>query len=130
MKKWFFVFVFAFLLNLVWENLHSYLYVHYKSGEITELILIKAALFDGLVILGLIYLFYLIPRLSEHPWLIIVFGVLISLAIEYWALVSGRWAYNEMMPIVPVLRTGLTPTVQLGLLGYLSYKFSKLNFLR
>ncbi len=50
MKKWILVFVYAFGLNLIWENLHSFLYVHYKQGPITEFILVRAAISDALII--------------------------------------------------------------------------------
>jgi len=30
--------------------------------------------------------------------------------------------YNELMPIIPILNVGLSPTIQLGLTGYLAYR--------
>lgn len=122
MKKWILVFLIALGLNLIWENLHSVLYVHYQGGPITELILLRAALVDALIILGLILIVRLIPWLVKYDWLIILLGIIVSLIIEYWAIGSGRWLYKEIMPIIPLLKTGLTPTIQLGLLGYLSYR--------
>jgi len=122
-RKWFFVFILAFGLNLIWENLHSFLYVHYQGGAITGFILARAALVDALVILVLIRIFCSLPWFPRHSWLIIFFGVAISLIIEYWALETNRWAYGETMPIIPLIGTGLTPTIQLGLLAYLVYLF-------
>lgn len=122
MKNWIFVFILAFGLNLIWENLHSPLYVHYQGEAITFLMLLRAALVDAFIILVLIRLLRLAPSFSKLSWLIILFGIIVSIIMEYWALGSGRWAYAETMPIIPLLEVGLTPTIQLGLLAYLTYK--------
>ena len=45
-----FVFIIAFILNVAWEHLHSLLHVHYKGGDITNIILLRAAFFDAAVI--------------------------------------------------------------------------------
>lgn len=123
LKKLFLIFVFAFLLNFVWENLHSYLYVHYKGGEITEFILARAALFDAFVLTLAAVLFLVIPYFRERLWYILLFGVAFAIGLEWFALETNRWAYSEAMPMIPILRTGLTPTIQLGLLGYAVYYF-------
>src|SRR3989344_2342210 len=126
MKKVFLIFLLSFILNVVWENLHSFLYVGYMGGKITEFILLRASVGDAVIITILSLPFIFIPSLKGKSWLIIFVGVLISIFIELYALDTGRWAYNEYMPIIPILSIGLTPTIQLGLLGYLSYfVFSK-----
>jgi len=122
MKKILLVFIFSFCLNLIWENLHSYLYVEYMGGRITEFILIRASLIDALIITVLVLPFMFIDALKKHSWLIILAGILVAIFIEWYALGTGRWSYNEYMPIIPILSVGLTPTIQLGLLGYLSYR--------
>ena|SRR3990167_1179921 len=122
MKKVFFVFFLSFLFNLIWENLHSYLYAGYMGGAITEAILLQASVGDAVIITLLSLPFMFVPRLRDKNWLIIFIGILIAIFIELYALHTGRWAYNEYMPIIPILSVGLTPTIQLGLLGYLSYR--------
>lgn len=47
------VFPAAFVLNAVWENMHAPLYVHYQGGSITEWILLRAALWDAIIIVAL-----------------------------------------------------------------------------
>jgi len=121
-KKLFLIFLIAFILNLVWENLHSFLYEHYMGGEITELILIKATFVDALIIIILSLPFVSFSSIEKYDWLIVPLGFLVSLLIEWWALSMGRWAYNMYMPIIPFLETGITPSIQLGLLGYGSLK--------
>jgi len=126
MNKWTLVLIYAFLLNLVWENAHQFLYVHYKGGAITELILIRAALVDALIIFGMILVFRLALyhlRISDrYSWFLIFAGISISIYLEYWALAANRWEYTDLMPIIPFIHTGLTPTIQIGLLGYIVYR--------
>lgn len=128
MKKIVFIFIIAFVLNLIWENLHSVLYDNYKGGYISQFILMRATLSDAIYIVFMALPFILYPAFKKHDWLIIVFGVAISIAIEYYALSTGRWEYNSMMPIIPYLGIGLTPTIQLGLLGYASFKLGESVF--
>lgn len=123
MKKILSIFLLSFILNLVWENLHSFLYVGYKGGEVTEFILMRASFSDAVLITLLSLPFVLNASFRKRGWLIVPLGVLVSIVIELYALDAGRWAYNEYMPLIPILGVGLTPTIQLGLLGYLSYLF-------
>ncbi|MBI2676490.1 MAG: hypothetical protein HYX21_00845 [Candidatus Yanofskybacteria bacterium] len=122
-KKILLIFASAFLLNLVWENLHSLLYLHYKSGAISELILLRATLFDAVFISILGILFLKFSYLKNRLWLSLPFGFAIAIVIELYALKTGRWAYGELMPVVPFINTGVTPTIQLGLLSYLIFKW-------
>ena len=121
MKKVFLIFVLSFFLNLIWENLHSLLYINYLGGKISELILVHATLGDAIIITLLCLPFIYLPNQKQKSWLIIPLGVLIAISVEIYALRTGMWAYNEFMPIIPLLKIGLTPTIQLGLLGYLTY---------
>jgi len=117
------VFISAFFLNLVWENLHSYLYVHYQSGPITQVLLARAALVDAFFITTLWLFFQFIPYLKKRMWLAAIFAVIAAIILEKYALSSGRWAYNEYMPIMPLLRIGLTPTIQLGVISFFAFKY-------
>ena len=122
MNKWFLVFIYSFGLNLIWENAHKFLYIHYKGGVITEFILTRAALVDALIILGLIVTLRIFFIARRRPWLLVPAGVAISIFIEYWALNINRWEYSNLMPLIPFLHIGVTPAIQLGLIGYLVYK--------
>jgi len=121
-KKLSIIFTAAFLLNLVWENLHSYFYAHYQGGAITEFILLRATLFDAVFITLLAIPFISVPYLRERKWYAILIGFIVAIFIELFALKTGRWAYGEFMPVVPLINTGLTPTVQLGILSYLIFR--------
>lgn len=134
MKKTFYIFLLSFFLNFIWENLHSVLYTGYQGGKITELILTRASLGDAVMITVLLLPFLSSPRHSlrrrrvvvwfqKRSWLIFVLGIILAILIEWYAFNTGRWAYNAYMPIIPFLDIGLTPTIQLGLLGYFTYWF-------
>ncbi|MDO8729325.1 MAG: hypothetical protein Q7K26_05600 [bacterium] len=99
------------------------------GGKITEFILIRASLFDAILITTVVLPFIFISSLKDKSWLIIVIGIVVAIFNEWYGLSTGRWAYNSLMPIVPILKVGLTPMLQLGVLGYLSYKFQEhINF--
>jgi len=115
------VFLAAFLLNALYEHLHAPLYAHYQGGVISEAVLLHATLADALIISALVLPFLYSARFARAAWLIIPLGIFIAVDIEWWALGTARWAYGPLMPVIPFLGTGLTPTIQLGLLGYLSY---------
>jgi hypothetical protein len=127
MKRLLTIFVLALLLNAVWENIHSVLYSNYMGGPITETILLRASLFDALLIALICAPFLYVHTLKDRDWLILIFGTLIGILNEWYGLSTGRWAYNSMMPILPLIKVGLSPTLQLGLLGYVSYKVEALT---
>lgn len=122
MKKILIIFATAFVCNAIWENLHAFLYVHYRSGQITEFILLRATLIDAIIITLIALPFIYVPKLKEQGWIIALVGFIVAVGIEWWALGTGRWAYTVYMPIIPILSVGLTPALQLGLLGYISFR--------
>jgi len=72
MKKLIIIFFLAFVFNVIWENLHSFLYSNYMGGKITEYILIRASLFDALLITLILLPFLFLDRLKNKSWLIII----------------------------------------------------------
>lgn len=125
MKRIALVFISAFVLNVVWENLHSFLYANYKGGPITEFILMRASLFDAVIISVIAIPFLHVPFLRRRSWLLVIVGTVIAIVNEWYGLGTARWAYNAYMPVIPLINTGLTPTLQLGVLGFLSFKFEE-----
>ncbi len=122
MKKFANIFLLAFVLNLLWENLHVFLYSNYKGGAITEFILVRASLFDAFLITLILIQFIYLESLKNKSWLIVVVGAVIAVLNEWYGLGTNRWMYNALMPILPIIHVGLTPTLQLGLLGYTTFK--------
>lgn len=125
MKKISIIFLSAFLLNFFWENLHSFLYVGYKGGEITQFILARASLFDAILITIILMPFLYITSLQRKIWLIFIIGIIIAILNEWYGLSTSRWAYNLYMPILPIIGVGLSPALQLGVLGHISYKIQE-----
>ena len=120
MQKLFYIFVLSLGLNIVWENAHAFLYASYQSAPITEYILLRAAVGDAIMLTILAITFLYFDFFRKRIWLVIPLGILVAILIELYALNTGRWAYNEYMPLIPFLQLGLTPTIQLGFLGYLT----------
>jgi len=120
------VFVISFFLNLIWENLHSPLYLEYKGGNITQIILLWVTFTDAVYITTCAFFVLIFTNKRLMVWISMLILLSISIFLEKWALGTGRWAYNSMMPIIPFLNIGLTPTIQLVILGYFSFKFSKI----
>ena len=92
------------------------------SRKITEIILLRASIIDALIITAISLPFIYFAFLKNKSWLIIFIGIIISIFIERYALNTGRWSYNQYMPLIPLLSVGLTPAIQLGFLGFLSYR--------
>jgi hypothetical protein len=110
------IFILAFLLNFVWEELHSVLYVHYQGEAITHIILVRAALFDAsfITLIALPSLFF--SRLKWRLVLPTLVAFVFAITLELYALNTGRWAYTDAMPLLPFVHVGLTPSIQLALL--------------
>lgn len=117
MKRILAIFVVSFAFNFLWEHAHAPLYAAYQGGALTNYILLRAALGDAVIITTLGALFIYFPTVGRRRWLIWPLGLGVAIFIELLALHSGRWAYNSMMPIIPLLKIGLTPTIQLALTG-------------
>lgn len=122
-KRTIIIFLVGFFLNAVWEVLHSTLYVHYKGGPITSLVLLQATFVDGLILAGLFFTAH-VSRVRPQYFLF-AGGVVIALGIEWWALGTSRWAYAQAMPLVPLVQTGLSPTVQLACTGLVALLVAK-----
>ena len=80
------IFCTGFLLNLLWENLHAPLYVHYQGGAITEYVLLRAALFDAIVITIFVALSFLSLPHPRRSWFILIAGALFAVGSESCAL--------------------------------------------
>jgi hypothetical protein len=126
MKKILYIFLFALLTNIIWENIHSLLYISYKGNPITEFILIRASFFDAFLITIISIPFLYLNYFKRKIWLFFIILVVIAIFNEWYGLHTSRWMYNNLIPIIPIINTGLSPTFQLGILGYISIRLSNL----
>src|SRR3989338_233152 len=97
-----FVFIIAFLLNTIWENIHGLLYANYQEMAITEYILLRAAVVDAIIILFGIFVAQYFSGFNRIQFLL-TFWLFAAIIIEWCALSTGRWEYSTIMPIIPFL---------------------------
>ena len=124
MKKILTISIITFILNFFWEISQAFLYVPHFVG-ISGLIKvhIRASLGD-LLIVSLILLIDAIISTRIFPKenskkrfvAIAITGFILAVIIEKYALAIGRWSYNPLMPIIPILNVGLIPILQMIIL--------------
>ena len=123
----------AFLFHIIWENAQATLFAGYSSfGQhfpICFLGTIGDVIFTVAVYLGISLLkndFGWIARLNKKDILVLAaVGFFFALGIEWRAILFDQWSYTNAMPIIPYLRVGLTPILQMTLLLPLSFYLTK-----
>lgn len=91
------------------------LYVHYRGNPIVFSTLLYAATIDGLLIMACAWCAQLFR--TRQTLVFVCLSIAIAFGIEWWALETGRWAYTDAMPLVPLLHIGVSPFVQLAITG-------------
>lgn len=125
---------FAFILNFIWELIQIPLYKDASYDVQHIAICALAAVADALMVLLIYFIFVFIFNksmwvedltLSKAAILMLV-GGFGAIGVEKMHLLLGAWAYDESMPIIPIVDVGLSPVFQFILLPvciyYLSYK--------
>lgn len=120
----------SFILHLIWENAQMPLFdaPGISLWDSFTMCLFATATGDMLFMLTLHLTVAVIHRnlwwLSDrtaysHPatWIVpVVIGALLAVSFELWAVyVDDRWVYGSM-PIIPVVKVGLTPVLQMILI--------------
>ncbi len=132
-KILFIIALFAFLFNLAWEVMHSPLYKTVTDMSVQEYIprILRASLGDIVMIL-IIFIFISIINKSitwklnkNNVTLSIISGIIIAIAFELFAQYTNRFAYNSAMPIIPIIKVGLTPVLQMIITPLLTFFFSR-----
>ena len=115
--------LFTFLFNFAWEILQAPLFdpMAVLSHWQATLVCLKATFGD----VGIALASFAAGALVDKAWswfvgpsqrafvAYLATGVLITIAFEWYAVYwAGRWSYSEMMPIIPLLRVGLSPVLQ------------------
>jgi hypothetical protein len=123
------LFLIAVGINFIWEMAQMPLYENMPFDSVYAWWLcFRASLGDGVIVL-LIWsagwaLFrtraWFHPLRGANSVVLVVTGAVIAVAIEIHALGAGRWAYTDLMPIVPVAGVGLSPLIQLLVLPWIS----------
>lgn len=123
-KQIVFLFLIAFILHVIWENLQAPLFQGYISFS-QHFFTCLTGTGGDIVITVSVYLivallkndFHWVATLNIKDMVILaVIGFCIAIGIEWRALLFERWAYTDTMPIIPYLNVGLTPILQMILL--------------
>ena len=102
------------------------------SDPMSWLICFRASLGDGIIVLTIWVIGFLILRktawaeyLNVRSILILLLsGSLIAIGIELLALKTDRWRYSDIMPLVPLVNVGLIPLLQLLFLPWISIRLA------
>lgn len=126
------IIIISFILNLIWEVSHAplfYWFIGYKSHL---LMCLYPSVWDAFLVLSIYFIISLLSR--NFDWIknikkkelfyIIILWLIIAIIFEKYALITWRWAYNENMPIIPLLWIWLTPTLQMIIIPYLTFWFA------
>ena len=122
----------SFILHLVWESAQMPLF---ETGDLSAWEVFRMCLFatatGDMVFMAILYAVaalavrdwkWLQNEASyKHPatWVLpSIFGVLLAISFELWAIHAvERWEYDGM-PLVPFLHVGLTPVLQMALIPF------------
>ncbi len=120
------IFIISFILNLVWEYLHTPLYSSASPAPANVnsvffiIIILIAAIADAFAITAIFWLNTLInktknwlknPKPRDYAFITLA-GLIAAILVEYYALTNNIWGYNQYMPLI--FGIGLTPLVQLA----------------
>jgi hypothetical protein len=115
--------LFVALANLIWEFAHMPLYTIASTGTTGEILFAGFHCTGGdiLIALSSIMLALFIfgdrrwPEMQLLPvvWLTVLFGTGYAIVSE-WLNITVRkaWAYSDLMPVVPLIDTGLSPLLR------------------
>ena len=111
----------AFLLNWIWEATHATAYVESTGPFLYRLRhCLPMAGTDALWTLALWAIVTALCRGADGEVrsraALAVLGAATAIVVEWAALAEGRWTYNALMPIVPVVNVGLWPVAQMTVL--------------
>ena len=115
------VFAVAAVLNFAWEMTQSVLFAPMGGSMRGTWRCFVASLGDGVIVVIIGAIGWLWFRRAD--WMVrpgfagyaltATAGIAIAILIERHALATGRWAYTERMPVLPVVHVGLVPVLQM-----------------
>lgn len=125
--------VWAFLIHWGWEALHAAAYAE-TAGPFQERLwhCLPMGAIDAVWSLGLLVVARLVVGPAERRPLarmvamLTLLGAVTAIALEWHALRTGRWTYNSVMPLIPGLRVGAYPVLQMAVVPVLAARFSGL----
>lgn len=120
----------AFLLHFIWENAQAPLYAGYSSFGQHLPICFIGTIGDAVITLFVLACIWLLkkdrPQTISDFLALAIIGFIVAVLIEKNALLVGRWNYSSAMPVIPWIKVGLTPIIQMTMLLPLSFYLAKL----
>lgn len=109
--------------NLTWETAHVPLYTIWRDGTPSEIAFAVIHCAGGDLLISMASLVLALLLVGNNAWptraagpvavLTITFGVSYTVFSEWLNIVVRKsWAYSELMPVIPLLDTGLSPLAQ------------------
>ena len=109
--------------HLIWEFAHMPLYTLWDTGTRSEIVFAAIHCTGGDVLIASATLLAALVLFGNNQWPdqafaavtlpMIIFGIGYTVFSEWLNIVIRQsWAYNEAMPVVPVLDVGLSPLLQ------------------
>lgn len=128
----FFALVLAFLLNFAWEVVQMPLYKDASFNLQSVAFCALASIADAVMVLLIYLCFALLYKkplwveelTASRIFLVMVVGGIGAIIAEMRHVSAGNWAYDESMPILPIVDAGLSPVLQFMLLPVLIYYLS------
>jgi len=132
-KQIIFLSLIAFVMHIVWENAQAPLFQGYASFASHFPMCLVGTVGDVAITLFTYFIVALlkndinwISTLNKKDFVTLaVIGFFIAIGIEWRALLFGQWVYADAMPIIPYLKVGLTPILQMIFLLPLSMYLTK-----
>ena len=127
--------------NLVWEILQLPLHTIWSTGTLREIAFAVVHCTGGAVMIALVALSVALITVGCKDWpasgFTPVLLATVSLAVGYtifseWLniVVRARWAYSPLMPVVPGIKTGLSPLLQWIIMPAVALRFARRSALR
>lgn len=115
--------IFSFLLHFVWEYLQAPTYIGMMELPHWEGVKLCTSATIGDVGFALIAFWVASASVRSRGWLmspktlpfLVYLGVGVALTIGfeyYYTQITHRWAYSDLMPLVPPFGTGMSPLLQ------------------
>jgi hypothetical protein len=119
--------------NLTWEFLHMPLYTLWETGTAGEIVFAAVHCTGGDILIALASLMAALLLVGNSDWprhrfmpsavLTIAFGFGYTIFSEWLNIeVRGTWAYSDLMPVLPWLKTGLSPVAQWLVIPILAFR--------
>jgi hypothetical protein len=118
--------VVTFVLHFAWEWYQCRPFFIHRGSPESLFSMMVASIGDVVLTLLIVCSVFVVNKMSPLPRskllsargvsLMEFFAVFVAVAVEKYALATGRWQYTAINPIIPFMRVSLLPVAQLMIL--------------